>query len=169
MPAEFARRHFPQARPRFFWAAQDCRSLDGVPYIGRYSAMTPKIYVATGFNTWGMSSSMVAARLITELITTGKSSYEAVFSPQRSMLCNQLLKNGAAYAGDLLTTGTPRCTHMGCALKMNTAEHSWDCPCHGSRYDLECHVLENPAMKNLKSKQPYTPQKTAPRPRSGRD
>lgn len=152
VPAEFAKRHFPQARPRFFWAAQDCRSLDGVPYIGRYSALTPKMFVATGFNTWGMSSSMAAARLITELITTGKGTYEHVFSPQRSMLCNQLLKNGAAYAEDLLTLSTPRCTHMGCALKKNTAESSWDCPCHGSRYDMQGNVLENPAMKNLKSK-----------------
>jgi len=150
VPAEFARRHFPEAKQRFCWAAQDCMSLDGVPYIGRYSSSKPDIFVAAGFNKWGMSSSMVAARLLTELITRGQSEYGHIFSPQRSMLCNQLAKNGLSAAKGLLTPSTPRCTHMGCALKENRSEGTWDCPCHGSRFDREGRVLENPAMKDLK-------------------
>ncbi|MEE1032305.1 MAG: FAD-binding oxidoreductase, partial [Ruminococcus sp.] len=39
------------------WATQDCMTLDNVPYIGQYSANTPDLYVATGFNKWGMTSS----------------------------------------------------------------------------------------------------------------
>ena len=51
--------------------AQDCMPLDSVPYIGQFSSKTPHIYIATGFNKWGMTSSMVAARLISEMISTG--------------------------------------------------------------------------------------------------
>jgi glycine/D-amino acid oxidase-like deaminating enzyme/nitrite reductase/ring-hydroxylating ferredoxin subunit len=43
-----------------------------------------------------------------------------------------------------------RCTHLGCLLRFNAAERSWDCPCHGSRFDVEGRVLEGPAVSPLK-------------------
>jgi Rieske Fe-S protein len=42
-----------------------------------------------------------------------------------------------------------RCTHMGCLLRFNSAETSWDCPCHGSRFDVDGGVLEGPAVQPL--------------------
>jgi len=148
---QFAKTHYPDARITHRWAAQDCMSLDGVPYIGRYSAMTPNLYVASGFNKWGMTTSMVAAQLLTDIITGKKSPYEAVFSPSRSMLHAQLGVNAVEAVKNLLTVSPRRCSHLGCALKWNPQERSWDCPCHGSRFEENGRLIDNPATKNLRS------------------
>jgi nitrite reductase/ring-hydroxylating ferredoxin subunit len=47
---------------------------------------------------------------------------------------------------------SPACAHLGCEVTFNTAERTWDCPCHGSRFDIDGHVLEGPAVKDLKSR-----------------
>lgn len=146
----FAQQHYPDAKLEFCWAAQDCMTLDEVPYIGRYSLMTPNLYVATGFNKWGMTTSMAAAKLLTDLILERKSPYEAVFSPSRTMLRRQLFVNMGEAAKNLAAPTVPRCTHLGCALQWNAAEHSWDCPCHGSRFDEDGNLINNPAVKAKK-------------------
>ncbi|MGN1443999.1 MAG: FAD-dependent oxidoreductase [Acutalibacteraceae bacterium] len=143
--------HYPNAKEKYFWSAQDCMSLDSVPYIGRYAKNTPDFFVATGFNKWGMTSSMVAAEILCDLITDKKNDFADLFSPSRSMLRPQLLINGFESVVGLLTPSKKRCPHLGCALKRNKAEHSWDCPCHGSRFSDSGKVLDNPANGNLKN------------------
>ena len=130
----FAARHYPDAVEKYHWATQDCMTLDGVPYIGRYSAGTQGLYVATGFNKWGMTTSMAAARLLCELVQGRDAPGAEVFSPERTSLRPQLAVNMFEAAASLLTPGTRRCPHLGCALKWNPVERSWDCPCHGSRF-----------------------------------
>lgn len=39
-----------------------------------------------------------------------------------------------------------KCPHMGCELQWNPDELSWDCPCHGSRFDYDGHLLDNPSI-----------------------
>lgn len=147
---EFAGNHYTQAEEKYHWATQDCMSLDKVPYIGQYSPKTPELYVASGFNKWGMTSSLVSAMLLSDMVTGVKNDYEEVFNPSRSILKPQLLFNGLETTKNLLTITEKRCPHLGCALKWNKVEHSWDCPCHGSRFTKEGELLDNPANGNLK-------------------
>lgn len=44
---------------------------------------------------------------------------------------------------------SPVCTHAGCIVNWNDQEKSWDCPCHGARYDIDGNVLNGPTKKNL--------------------
>ena len=174
------------------WSAQDCITLDGVPYIGRYCAATPNWYVATGFAKWGMTSSMVAAELIGALIAGDPPEWAEVFSPERFPLAASArnLATEAAQSVKGLARGSfalprsiadslpvghggiveaegrkrgvykdengtchvvdPRCPHMGCQLEWNPDELSWDCPCHGSRFDCDGRCLDNPAQADLR-------------------
>ncbi|MCH5343206.1 MAG: FAD-dependent oxidoreductase [Acetatifactor sp.] len=146
----YARKYYPQAKERYCWATQDCMPLDNVPYIGLYSKSMPQCYVATGYHKWGMTSAMVAAMILTDRIVGKENPYEAVFCPSRSMFKPQLLVNGGEAVVNLLTPTTKRCPHLGCALKWNAAERSWDCPCHGSRFDADGGLIDNPANGDWK-------------------
>ncbi|MBQ9080963.1 MAG: FAD-dependent oxidoreductase [Clostridia bacterium] len=147
---QFAQRYYWGSRIVSRWATQDCMTLDGVPYIGKYSRRTSNLYVATGFNKWGMSSSMVAAELLCDLVVGKDNAYSALFSPSRSILHPQLALNATEAVVNLITPTAPRCPHMGCALKYNRAEHSWDCPCHGSRFTKDMRLIDNPATGDIK-------------------
>ena len=148
----FAREHYPNAKIVSRWATQDCMSLDGLPYIGQYSASTPNLYVATGFNKWGMTTSMAAAQILTDLIRGRENPYASLFSPSRSILHRQLGVNALESTVNLLTPSRKRCPHLGCALKWNTQERSWDCPCHGSRFSEDGRLLDNPSTGDLPKK-----------------
>ncbi len=150
LPEGAAKHYYPHARIAGRWATQDCMTLDGMPYIGQYSRATPNLYVATGFQKWGMSNAMLSAMVLTDLVQGRENPYAALFSPSRSMLHGQLLLNGVESAANLLRPTVPRCPHLGCALRWNGQEHSWDCPCHGSRFDESGRVLNNPATDDLK-------------------
>lgn len=148
----FAKAHLEDTKECFHWAAQDTMSLDGIPYIGHYSRNTPDVYVAAGFNKWGMTGAMLSASLLSDRIAGMPNDYAPVFSPSRSILRPQLAVNCLETAANFLYPTTRRCPHLGCALKYNKQEHSWDCSCHGSRFLETGEVLDNPANGDLKRK-----------------
>lgn len=135
------------------WSAQDCMTLDGIPYIGLYTARNQKWYVETGFGKWGMTSSMAAAMMVTEQICQKERKNAKVFSPQRVPV--KALKAAAAEsaksAKGLVAPGGIRCPHLGCKLKWNPEERTWDCPCHGSRFDSDGSLIDNPAVKHAEA------------------
>lgn len=49
---------------------------------------------------------------------------------------------------------SPRCPHLGCQLAWNPAEKTWDCPCHGSRFDCQGKLLSGPAQEDISREQP---------------
>lgn len=146
----FAKLNYPNAKEKYHWAAQDCMSLDGIPYIGKYSRNTPNLYVAGGFNKWGLTGSMVSAMILSDMVIGKRNEYADIFSPSRNIIKPQLFINSGKAIKNLFTPTTKRCPHMGCALKWNSAEHSWDCACHGSRFSDDGKVLDNPANGDLK-------------------
>ncbi len=87
---DFARTHFEVGDPMFRWSAQDYKSVDKIPYIGNLTADEKNIFVATGFNKWGMSNGSFASILITDLITGTPSMYEELFNPARGEIKTNL-------------------------------------------------------------------------------
>jgi glycine/D-amino acid oxidase-like deaminating enzyme len=147
---DFAKAHYPHAIVAFRWANQDCISLDGIPYVGPYSQSTPHVSVITGFNKWGMTGAMAGATVLTEQILGRSSPYAPLFDPSRSIWNSKLAVNIGHTLSNFLRPTAPRCPHLGCALKWNPNERSWDCSCHGSRFDENGRKLTNPANKDLR-------------------
>lgn len=146
-----AKKYFPECKIVTKWSAQDCMPHDGVPFIGRYSVFTPNLYVVTGFQKWGMTSSMVAAMILRDKICGRISPYEELFNPQRLHIkagfkdwLTDVRESSIGLVKGLFHP-SKRCTHMGCELQWNPNEHTWDCPCHGSRFDKDGDLLDNPA------------------------
>lgn len=154
--------YFPEGKEIACWSAQDCMPHDRMAFIGQFSIFKPYWHLATGFQKWGMTSSMLAAMLIRDEIWDVFNPYAGLFSPQRFHPAASV----GAFAEDVgksvqgLAKGFPllfkkkenhrRCPHMGCELNWNEDEQSWDCPCHGSRFDKEGRLLDDPARREIK-------------------
>ena len=148
-----AGQYFPESSVTDKWSAQDCITLDRLPLIGQYSVFRPYWYVATGFGKWGMTTSMTAARLLTDLILKRPTPYAALYSPGRALnrtAVHNLFTELRTSTTSLLTPGK-RCSHMGCSLHYNHVENTYDCPCHGSRFETDGTLLDGPARKSRTS------------------
>lgn len=145
-------KYFPDAQEIDHWATQDCITLDEIPYIGLYSKNTDNCFVATGFNKWGMTSSMVAAEIIADMIQGKYNKYTKLYNPSRNIIKPKLISNAFESAMGLLSPFGKRCPHLGCKLKWNKEEHTWDCPCHGSRFSENGKLIDSPANDDLKQK-----------------
>lgn len=149
-----AKRWYPRAQEVAHWAAQDCMTLDGGAYVGQYSPKTPGLFVTTGFHKWGMTTALAGAYILRDLVQGRANLYAPAFDPGRPMVAGAALSNAASATMNLLTPTAPRCPHMGCALKYNRAERSWDCPCHGSRFDEVGALLDGPATDDMQKRPP---------------
>ena len=145
----FADIYYPNLNEKYHWSTQDCMSLDSIPYIGHYSKNTTNLYTACGFNKWGMTGAMVSAIILSDMVTGVKNDFAEIFNPSRNIIKPQLFINGFEATKNLLTITNKRCPHLGCGLKWNPAEHSWDCPCHGSRFSEKGKIIDNPANGDL--------------------
>lgn len=148
---------YPNCKVEAYWSAQDCMPHDGIPFIGKYSILTSNLFVASGFQKWGMTTSMVAAKILSDQICGKENPYQKLFSPQRFFFRAGITN----FLIDVVESITnlffgifckKKCSHMGCKLVWNSTEQSWDCPCHGSRFDANGVLLDNPAQRDIKNK-----------------
>ena len=151
----WARETFDVVSVEARWSAQDYAPVDHVPYIGR-SPRRSRTYVATGYRKWGMTTALVASSIIADAITGRDNPWAEVFDATRLDVAGSakdFVKNNAhvvkPFVQGHLGPKTKRCTHLGCIVHWNEAERSWDCPCHGSRFDETGDVLEGPAVEPL--------------------
>ena len=186
-----AKRLYPDCKILYRWDTRDCVTLDKIPYIGEFSHLLPNMYVATGYNKWGMTSSNVAANIISDSILGIQNKYLNVYNSTRfnpiknrgelKNMSKQILhsfitsrikipqKDLSAIKKDnggiIRINGTPvgiykdkneeifavdpTCTHLGCLLTWNNVDKTWDCPCHGSRFDYTGKNIYEPANEDL--------------------
>lgn len=77
------RKYYPDCKVLYKWNTEDCITLDKIPYIGEFSHFMPNMYIGTGFNKWGMTSSNVAGNIIVDKILGRENEYENVFKATR--------------------------------------------------------------------------------------
>ena len=151
------KRMYPDAEVIKSWTAEDCISLDKIPYIGDFSDIMENAYVATGFNKWGITASNIAAKIITDKIIGKTNPYEEIFESSRlgiiknkDEVMNMLKEAGEGIIIERIKgKPTPTCTHLGCKLSWNPLEEIWECSCHGSKFTKRGFVIEGPAIKDL--------------------
>ena len=157
--SEMAKLYYPDCKEEIRWSAQDCMPHDGIPFIGKYSIFTPNLYVATGFQKWGMTSSMLAALILRDELCGAHHPYSELFRPQRINLragignfLVDVVESVKGLTKGLFHKNGPRCPHMGCELVWNPDEESWDCPCHGSRFEKDGKLVDNPSKRSIENK-----------------
>lgn len=77
------KRMYPNAEVLYKWSAEDCISLDKIPYIGEFSKLMKNVYVATGFNKWGLTTSNIAANIIKDKIQGRENKYTEIYKSTR--------------------------------------------------------------------------------------
>lgn len=194
----YVREYFDVETAYYSWSSQYYEPTDGFPYIGKLPGSKGKVYTATGFRGNGMIFGTISSQVISDLILTGSSKYEKIFSPSRikpiagftsfveenAVVAYDFIKDklfrekitslneiadgeakvvkyeGDSYALYKEVTGKVHlvkstCPHAKCEVRWNSAELSWDCPCHGSRFNVNGKILTGPTVTALQRIDPY--------------
>jgi glycine/D-amino acid oxidase-like deaminating enzyme/nitrite reductase/ring-hydroxylating ferredoxin subunit len=192
---KWAREKLGLTEVRHRWSTQDGSSVDTLPYIGRLTPRSRRVFTATAFGKWGMTNGTLAGMIISDLITGTENRWASLFDPHRATVkasatkfAEENVKVAGHWIGDRLKHPQPGvpgdlapgeaavsgtgagqvavyrdaagelhkvsavCTHLGCIVTWNNAETTWDCPCHGSRFDVDGKVIQGPAVKDLEPK-----------------
>ena len=168
----------------YSWQAHDNMTNDYIPMIGRLNKNHPNLFIATGFNKWGMTNGVLAGKILSDIVLNRYNKYESLFDPSRSFNLNKFLnmlgnnyKIGKTYislklkkpqlknafvtkidgvlCGVYISKSGKKhivrniCPHLKCNLVFNSSDKTWDCPCHGSRFDIDGNLLEGPSVFSI--------------------
>ena len=175
-------------RPSYKWMNMDVMTNDYIPYIGYISDDNKNCFIATGYNTWGMTNGTIASKVIYDLIINKKDKYQSLFNIKRNISIKKIKnlfvntifsnikaytfsfirKNPSWYKNSYITKINGKrvgvyidkenkkhivsniCPHLKCFLTFNEVDKTWDCPCHGSRFDIDGNVIKGPSIYNIK-------------------
>ena len=190
---KIAKSVYPDYKIMYRWSTEDCITLDKIPYIGEFSKFMPNVYVATGYNKWGITTSNIAANIIKDKILKKDNKYENLFKATRmepiknikevenilketasSLILKKMTipynkindinkeegkiveiegKKVGIYKDEKgnLHAVNPICSHLGCEVIWNSSDKTWDCPCHGSRFDYSGKSIYSPSIKDIEN------------------
>jgi glycine/D-amino acid oxidase-like deaminating enzyme/nitrite reductase/ring-hydroxylating ferredoxin subunit len=120
------------------------------------TAFSPHRVTLRGLPTFARLQAKVGVDIVGDRLRPGEVSSVTDLAPGSGAILRRGADRTGVYrdeAGDLHAVSA-RCTHLGCLVRFNGAERSWDCPCHGSRFDVDGAVLEGPAVEPLARKEP---------------
>ncbi|MER8388853.1 FAD-dependent oxidoreductase [Mesorhizobium sp. M0166] len=175
---KWARKNLPVGDVAWRWCNEDHDTADRIPYAGEPDpAKAAGFHIATGFNAWGITNGTAAGTMIADLICGRPSPWQKLYDPARPYP-EDFHKNGRSQSivssthdiapgmGGVIVRGDEKiaawrdtegalqavsatCTHKGCTVTWNNADHTWDCPCHGSIFAADGSVIHGPARKPL--------------------
>jgi glycine/D-amino acid oxidase-like deaminating enzyme/nitrite reductase/ring-hydroxylating ferredoxin subunit len=169
--------HLAVGDAAWWWVNEDYETPDRVPFAGSPSDDAPGLYIATGFNGWGISNGTAAGMLISDQVRGRSNPWAALYDPRRPSP-EDFVQGGKTQSqvsrvediapgeGGVIAVGKDKiavwmddrgqphtfsasCTHAGCIVTWNNAEGTWDCPCHGSIFEANGKVIHGPAVKPL--------------------
>lgn len=134
----------------YLWSNIDIMTGDGMPYIGK---IKNNILIGTGYNTWGLANGFLAGKILSDIILNKDNKYIDLFNPKRKIkgILGNIQKNISGYISGI-TSDTKKCKlcpHAYGKLIYNDIEDTWDCPCHGSRFDKNGKCISGPANKDI--------------------
>jgi len=173
-------------KPDFIWSNKDIITNDFLPFIGSLNKDNTML-IGTGYNTWGMTNSALAGKILSDIILKRNNKYISLFNPKRCLNkgiiintpiilgCNmysftksKIVKNKSWYNKNVrfekrngqdiaIYTDINKkehivynvCPHLKCGLIFNEVELTWDCPCHGSRFDIYGKSIEGPSNYDI--------------------
>ena len=117
------------------------------PWVDLYDPSRKAVRAA---GEWLKENLNVAAQLA-DYVKGGDVKAVEDIAPGQGAIISRGLKKIAAFRDEqgALHERSATCTHVGCVVSWNAAERSWDCPCHGSRFDIDGRVLNGPAPSPL--------------------
>ena len=168
----------------YAWSNIDIITDDYLPYIGKIDS---NLLIGTGYNKWGMTNSILAGKVLCDIVLGKENKYIDLLNPKRginlvkiinfpvtigsslkSFIGSKINKNKSWYNSNVKfeirnnkSVGIyiddnnkehivyNKCPHLKCSLIFNEVEKTWDCPCHGSRFDLDGKCIEGPSNYNI--------------------